>query len=300
MDKPVPPRYLPYGEGGWRLSMGLLSLDPAEWIEADADYPAQLALKEELLATRHDAVFQALPGTEAAQAEVLALLAHHLPARFPDRFRRAGNALHSLADDRRIALDDSGRAPLDIAGRLVQEDLCLMRAGPEGYELVAASLCFPASWRLADKIGRPMLAIHAPVPGYAEKLGKPVDRFFGFLKADKPVWRFNWSLPDNDRLFSPTGHGRAAHDPEITAENIGQRVFIRVERQTLRRLPASGDILFTIRTYLDRLDRLEPFPPLARALLGAVGDLTPGMTRYKSIQPFRAALEEYLTRVGGA
>ncbi|MBU0726525.1 MAG: DUF3445 domain-containing protein [Alphaproteobacteria bacterium] len=292
------PRYAPYADGSWRLSMGLLALNPSNWIEIDGEYPAQLALKEELLATRREDVFQAVPGTEAAQKEVLALLVRHLAEHFPDRFLQQGALLHSLADGRTVQLDDPAQAPLEIAGRLVQEDLCLMRAGESGYRLVAASLCFPASWRLADKLGREMMAIHEPVPGYAETLGKPVDRFFGFLKSDKPVWRANWSLPDNDRLFSPTGHGRSAHDPDITPGTVGQRVFIRVERQTLRRLPDSGDILFTIRTYLDRLDRLEGFPELARALHGAVGDLTPGMARYKSIQPFREALDAYLTRVG--
>ena len=34
-------------------------------------------------------------------------------------------------------------APLELAGRLVQEDLCLMQRGDAGYRLVAAVLCFP-------------------------------------------------------------------------------------------------------------------------------------------------------------
>ena len=41
-----------------------------------------------------------------------------------------------------------------------------MAPGPDGYTLEAASLCFPARWRLMDKMGLPMSGIHKPVPDY--------------------------------------------------------------------------------------------------------------------------------------
>jgi hypothetical protein len=86
--------------------------------------------------------------------------------------------------------------PLELAGRLVQEDLCLMaRAATRAvYRLVGASVCFPTRWRLADKIGQPLQAIHAPVPDYDAQLASTMERFFARLKPDKLVWRCNWSL----------------------------------------------------------------------------------------------------------
>ena len=86
-------------------------------------------------------------------------------------------------------------------------------------------------------------------PSYAERLGKPVDRFIGLLVPDRPVWRLNWSLTNDPTLFQPVGHGRRDTDPDITPENVGRRIFLRVERQTLRRLPRTGAVLFTIRTH---------------------------------------------------
>ena len=59
--------------------------------------------------------------------------------------------------------------PMGTLGHLVQEDLCLMEKRGEEHVLTAAVLCFPASWRLADKIGRPLEAIHVPVPEYDAK-----------------------------------------------------------------------------------------------------------------------------------
>ena len=71
----------------------------------------------------------------------------------------------------------------------------------------------------------------------------------------------------------------------------------RVERQTLRRLPQSGDILFTIRTFIDPLSSLEARPDLAAGLRGAVADMPEGMQRYKSLIPFRDALDGYLAKL---
>ena len=66
----------------------------------------------------------------------------------------------------------------DLAA-LAQEDFCVMQAGEDGaYALTAALLCAPAHWRLAEKLGRPLGEIHAPVPGFNARLGGPADRFF--------------------------------------------------------------------------------------------------------------------------
>ena len=113
-------------------------------------------------------------GSEAACREVLDQLAGFLPERFPDRFERAGAELVNRDSGDRWTVDGDVRDPLDIAGRLVQEDLCILQDVEGELRLTAAVLCFPNRWRLSDKLGRPMLAIHAPVPSYAERLGKPV------------------------------------------------------------------------------------------------------------------------------
>ena len=111
--------------------------------------------------------------------------------------------------------------PLDIAGRLVQEDLCILQEVDGELRLTAGVLCFPNRWRLSDKLGRPMMAIHEPVPSYAERLGKPVDRFIGLLAPDRPVWRLNWSLMDNPMLFQPVGHGWRDTDPDFASNVVG-------------------------------------------------------------------------------
>jgi dimethylamine monooxygenase subunit A len=286
--------YLPFAGGPYRMTMGLMALKPADWIEIDSRYASEIALRKSLLDERRPEVLAALPGSEAACREVLDQLAGFLPERFPDRFERAGTELVNRDSGERWTVDGHVLDPLDIAGRLVQEDLCILQDVEGELRLTAAVLCFPNRWRVSDKLGRPMLAIHAPVPSYAERLGKPVDRFIGMLAPERPVWRLNWSLTDDPALFQPVGHGRLDTDPDITPENAGARITLRVERQTLRRLPRTGAVLFTIRTHQRPLEALADRPPELSRLAEAVRGLPDDTARYKSIAPFRNALLAYL------
>jgi hypothetical protein len=290
-------RYRPFLDGPWRLAMGLKALDLREWIEIDEHFPDQLAERRRLLEQRREEVLGALPESAAGQAEVLELLLDHVPRRFPAHYRRTAGELANLVTGERFDLAAWCEAPLELAGRLVQEDLCLMQRGGPAYRLVAGVLCFPSHWRLADKLGRPLAVIHEPVPGFADSLAVTVDRFFANLQVARPVWRVNWSLVDTPQLFLPPEH--RALRRAIAAERAGAELWLRVERQTLRRLPRSGDVLFGIRTHLAPLAEVIDGPPAAQALAARVREMPPAMAAYKGIAPIREALLAYLDRRAG-
>jgi dimethylamine monooxygenase subunit A len=207
-DTPADPDYLPFADGPYRMTMGMMALKPADWIEIGSRYAEEIALRKSLLESRRDEVLAALPESEAACREVLDQLAGFLPERFPDRFERNGTGLVNRVNGDRLTVAGRIGDSLGTAGRLVQEDLCILQEVEGELRLTAGVLCFPNRWRLSDKLGRPMVATHGPVPSYAERLGKPVDRFIGLLAPDRPVWRLNWSLTDDPALFQPVGHGR--------------------------------------------------------------------------------------------
>ncbi len=286
--------YRPFLDGSWRLAMGLKALDLEDWIEIDDGFAGQLAERRALLEERRDQVCLALPESLIGQAEVLALLLDHLPARFPETYRRSAEAIENLVTGERFALDLPAwrHAPLELAGRLVQEDLCLLRRSERGYRLIAGVLCFPSHWRLADKLGRPLDLIHAPVPGFAGQLAATVDRFFDNLQVERPVWRANWSLVDTPELFLPPEH--RLQRKRVAAEHAGEQVWLRVERQTLRRLPRTRDVLFTIRTYVEPLASVIDTPATARALAARLTELPDAMAAYKGIAPIRAPLLAWL------
>ncbi|MCW0180507.1 MAG: DUF3445 domain-containing protein [Zavarzinia sp.] len=290
--------YVPFSAGPYRIQMGLSTLDLAEWIQIDDRYDVELAEKRRLVSGLHPAVFGALPDTERMGAEVLALLVDHLPRRYPGRFAVEGDdeVLVDRIGGIRHDLRDAALHPLDRAGRLVQEDLVLMASAGEGepYRLVAASLCFPSRWALADKLGQPLEGIHGPVPFYKEKLAAPMDRFFPLLKEDRPVVRANWSLHDDPALFQPAGHGDRPAVPPITAADVGQRLHLRSERQTLRRLPVTQGILFTIRTYQCPVAEVAAEPENAALLAEALAAMPPETLAYKGMTHHAATLIAYL------
>jgi hypothetical protein len=283
--------YLPFGGGQFRLALGLMPLVPARWIEIDGSLAADLAAKRALIERRHGEVFAALPEAEAPAGELLALLADHLAEHHGAIFRNDGGRLLNRANGERWDFALPALHPLDLCGRLVQEDFCLMSGADGPARLIGATLCAPSRWRLADKIGQPLGAIHAPVPGYAAALARSVDGFFARVKPGKPVWRLNWTILDDPAPFQPAA---SAADVPVTAADAGALLWLRVERQTLRRLVATDAVVFTIRTYITRLDAAIGEGDVAAELAACVRDAPEAMLAYKHIVPFRAALLAWL------
>ena len=153
----------------------------------------------------------------------------------------------------------------------VAEDLVLMQADECGhYRLTAASLCSPSHWQLEDKLGKTLPEIHAPVPGFARELDARVARFFGHLKVERPVQRYNWGLQ--------RGSGRCQRQD---SPEEGRELHYRVERQTLRRLPQTRAVVFTIRVMLAPLAALAARPGALAALFEAIEACPPALAHYK-------------------
>ncbi|MBB3317194.1 hypothetical protein FHT77_003076 [Rhizobium sp. BK181] len=242
------PIYTPYDGSARPFTIGLMPLDLARWIEPDGDWGRYVGEKRRLLDAHRDEVFVAEDGTEEAQQEAYDLLQAHLAERHP-----------GLSDD----AADCKTPPLLRAGLLVQDDLVLMRRKEDGWRLVTGFVAFPSSWSLQEKFGRPMQAIHADVPGFGEgtRNAALITRIFDNLQVSQPVERLNWSVNITDDLFLPVSKHR--RPPSADAFTLAER-FARVERQTLRKLPKSGDILFTIRVYVDPIAAIAHHPNAGR------------------------------------
>jgi len=292
-----PFKHTPYAGTKAPFTIGLEPLEPDRWIEPDGNLPRYLREKAALFSARHDDVFRAHPDTLAAQQEALDLLVAHLPDRHPDTYRLQGEAIEISPTGERVPLRCADRQPLETAARLVQDDLVIMRRGPDGHELVAAAVCFPSSWRLADKFGLPLDRIHRPVPGYDGKMAKRMDLIFDRLPRERIVWRSNWSIYDSDRLPAFRSGTEFSH---MRDEVDFDGAFLRVERQTLRRLPNSGDLLFTIMIYLDPLKRLRDHPDrktLAEGLHRQLMALNAEQVAYKALSRRRIQLADYLQAI---
>ena len=206
---------------GPSVKMGLRKLDDRPWLLADKELNTDLALKRKLTRSKSKIVFLSRAGSE-----------------------EAGNLVVSMLESHGVEINSEATHPLERAGLSVQEDLCLLHRSNGFWQLEAASLCFPSRWKLGEKIGTNMSDVHGPVEGYEKHLSKKVDNFFDRL-GDGPVWRRNWFIHPDNSLHQPQRPLNG--DPIVEFGEIGEKLFIRSERQTLQRLDIPGWILFTIR-----------------------------------------------------
>jgi hypothetical protein len=286
------PKYTPYLAGS-SFAIGLSAIDPRGWLEPDPDLDAFLAEKQRLLQTQPDAVFQQVQGSQAGQRECLALVVAHLLEDHPDLCRRTGNRLEIAG--RTIDLD-SEAPPLITAGSLIQDDLVILSRRETGWHVVAGYVAFPSAWSLREKIGHPMEIVHAHVPGFAggTRNAAMINRIFDNLQPDLPAMRMNWSIyPEGELFWPPERNDEANRRPFSAATN-----FVRVERQVLRRLPETGDIVFSIRIYSDPIGSLAALPnapDVAAALIQRLENLTSDQLAYKGMAGKKAALVGYLS-----
>jgi hypothetical protein len=287
--------HLTLDEGAHAMKMNVRMLAPDCLIDVDpAAYARELALKDDILAEDYGYYYQVLPGSEAIQWETIEILlpnmAHHYPQWFA--LTREGDRWHwtnrLLGTETAFTMGDPTALPLpplDWIGRQVQEDLCIMDGDAPGTPLVAGHLCFASGWCLNDNMGASFLAIHDPVPGFAESIGRSADLMMQRIKVGRPTARVNWTIHPSDRLnCAPALKRQYAFEHDgITPENVGERYYLRSEWQTLARYPRTNAVLFTIRT------RVAPFaacltdPEDARRLATQIRTMPPELLAYKSL-----------------
>jgi hypothetical protein len=230
--------YLPWIDPRTRRLPGILPVEGRDWLRQDEAYGPQMALRDRLIEARTGAVHALLPEGRAAADELYATVLDWLQG--APGFSFEGSHVRR-PDGVEVPLDP-GR-PLLTLGRLVQEDLCLMEASGPEYRLTGGILCFPASWTLAQKLGRPLTGIHDNVPIYDADIARRVARLFQAIRPDQPLWRMNYLTYDDFALHQPRREGERRPRPT-------DHVFVRCERQCLVRLPVTKAVVFTIHTYV--------------------------------------------------
>lgn len=277
-DLRTPLRYLPHMQSPELLQMGLSPMPAGGWIEPDMD--AALFYRHKLQQRQRlgDRVWRALPESVPAQQETAQLLAAHLLRDHPARYSLQGSSLRCA--DGAFTLPLNGAEPLWNSSLWIADDLVLMQQRGREYVLTAASLCSPSHWRLEDKFDRSMSEIHEVIPGFNAALEPRIERFFSHLRVEHPVVRHNWSVQAGNELCVRPGE-----------ESPGPgELYYRSERQSLRRLPQSGAIVFTIRVYLHPLTALASVPGAIPRLLAAIDACSPALYEYKGF----AAVEDAL------
>jgi hypothetical protein len=246
----------PWANPATRRLPGIQPVQGRDWLRVDEAYAGQMALRDRLIAGQPEVVRATLPQARPAAEELYDTVL--------DWLRQEPGFTVSAADATRpdgVTVPLNPAEPLLTLGRLVQQDLCLMQSNGAEYDLTAAILCFPASWTLAQKLGRPMTGIHQPVEIYDEALAARVHRLLSAIRPEQPLWRMNFFTYDDFMLHHPRVEGDWRRQPT-------GKSYVRCERQTLLRLPRTEAVLFAIHTIVVDANQLgaEDYAALREAM----------------------------------
>lgn len=226
---------------------GILPLKIDDWLVRDEVFAPQMAYRDHLLANKTDVVFRTTPGASRACQELLQMVSGLL-SDVPG-YVIADTSI-TRPDGAEVALE--GAHPLMTAARLAQEDFCILQKQDDEHVLTAGALCFPSSWSLDEKMGRPLVSIHEPVDNYDGDVARRVQRLFDLMHPDRPLWRANTLVYSDPDLHQPR-----RENARRTLRHDG-KLWLRSERQCLVKLPQTGAVVFSIHTWVVPFEKLDP------------------------------------------
>ena len=249
-----------------------------------------------------------MPHMMAAQWDTLELLMESLALDYPEHFalERAGDAWTWI--NRPLGMRDSfefGRPetlplpPLEYITRQAQGDFTLQDQRDGDLFMDGGMVTTQADWSLAFDLGMSFKEWHGPVP-LAHEIGV-FDRALQYLlklQVGRPARRLNWTMTVNPRLdTSPELYPHWGPDrASLTPQTIADKLHLRVELQTLFRLPRSNAILFGVRAYLASLSELSRVVKWRKRLHRVLRDLPPELVDYKGLSRYRDMAVDYLAQ----
>ena len=276
--------YPPPSDGKpFRLNMGLRSLEVSQWLEAGDDLTPQILERQQLMESVREVVYQELPGYNEAITELVERIVENLKE-FHDRdYTFTSNTITHIPTDTTISLN-SDDVLLQLAS-IIAEDLVVLSRENEEWKIVAGAVIFPSRWKLIEKIGKGMDAVHAPVPGYASALAPYMTATFDKVGVDRPVWRKNWSLHSTEDLHQPTS---------IHAPAAPEDYWWRTERQTLTRARTGDFMYFTIRNRAEPLHWIKDDAAASTLFAETLATYSPETIEYKGLVKDHQAIIDYL------
>jgi hypothetical protein len=219
-------------------------------------------------------------------------------AALPEAESLLAEATQLLRSEGVVAADDdqfpSGASQLceklQALGRTLEPDLLFLRNEGNHFRLMAGCVCFPSSWSLAEKIGRPLEFIHDVVPSLNEQLAQPITAFLAKMQPGTAWLRSNWGLSRSPELNQHPARNLPKLDALVDLENV----WVRIEEQALVSLPAARGVLFGIRIAVYPLPHMKRNEELARRFCRALRTMPEPMVSYKNLTVARKRILELM------
>ena len=275
--------------------------------DVDEHYVSEMADRAKVLA-QDPLRCQSLPHMTLAGWDLLELIMIAKAEEYPEYFElhRDGDNWHWInrplgIDQKFTFLDETTLpyGPMEYITRQTQGDFAVLDQRDDNLWMDAGMVTSQADWSLDFDIGMNFFEWHAPVPKAAE-LGifQRALKFLLTVRHGAPARRLNWTMTVYPLLdTSPENyHKWGIKKNDLTLENLGELMHLRVELQTFFRLPRSNALVFPIRCYLIKLGELVSEPKWGRRLHRVLRDLPVELATYKGFIGNRPKIVEWLRR----
>jgi hypothetical protein len=292
-DRPWRPFRWPYHQ-----TMSIYKLDINHWLDMDKYYWHYIAEKKRIYHEYGKDNVDWLPEAYDSCFELMELVTQHMLKRYPLLFTSDDEGEHVKNELTGELLDMSKplkEHPLIYVSKMAKEDFYIVQKRADGlHYLVAAAVPFPGgSFGISHKLGRSMDVIHTEVPYYESKLKKSMERWFSKMTPADPVERASWYISWDHKLLCSNVYALKEGekvDPSILPDQFN----VRVERQTLRRLPKSGAIIFTNHPVYYSIDEMKDEPLVPSLIKKIIYEGPEDIVKYKNFESFRDHISPYL------
>ncbi|CUM67352.1 uncharacterized protein PRCAT00005045001 [Priceomyces carsonii] len=304
-DRPWRPFRWPYHQ-----TMSIFKLDINHWLDMDKHYWHYIQEKERIRLKFGQEDFNSLSSAYEDCVELMETVTDHMLTRYPllfklidnkgDNGKVIKNLLTSETLDMSLPLKEH---PLTYISKMAKEDFYVVKRNPEDdtHYLAAAAVPFPGgSFKICDILGRKLDVLHDRVPYYKEKLQKSMEKYMSKMKVADPVERASWHITWDHKLRVNNVYQipKFKDDVEELMKSSEPKDFnVRVERQTLRRLPKSKAIIFTNHPVFYSIEEMKNEPMVPSLLRKILYEAPEDIIKYKKFDMFRDHLCEYLNRL---
>ena len=292
-DRPWRPFRWPYHQ-----TMSIFKLNVNHWLDMDKYYYDYIKEKERVIHTYGPDNFDWLPGSEDACKELMEVVKDHMLMRYPLLFTTSDNGVHVKNELTGEVLDFSEPLkdnPLVYVSKMAKEDFYIVKKGEDGaHRLVAAAVPFPGgSFGIKYKLGKTLDVIHTEVPYYEEKLKPSMEKWFSRMKPADLVERASWYISWDHKLLLNNVYALKEGD-KVQKDILPTQFNVRVERQTLRRLPKTNAIIFTNHPVFYSIEEMRDEPLVPSLIRKIIYEAPESICKYKNFESFRDHILPYL------
>lgn len=293
-DRPWRPFRWPYHQ-----TMSIFKMHPNHWLDMDKYYVHYINEKKRVYQEYKDLHFTWLPGSEEACLELMEMVKDHMLRRYPLLFTTKDNGVHVKNELTGEILDFSEPLqdhPLLYLSRMAKEDFYVVQKNPkdELIYLTAAAVPFPGGgFGIKPIMGKSIDAIHTTVPYYKEKLQKSLERWLNKIQPDELTERASWHITWDHKLRSNDIYELKRGDT-IDTEIPPDTFNVRIERQSFRRLPKSGAVVFANHPIFYSLDEMKDEPGIPSLIKKIIWEGPPDIIKSKHYDLVREHITEYL------